>query len=75
MVQIDCAKDALLVNGKEGFTSYENVAFDNQTEDVYRYQKVQMITQKPRLYIGAVRRSLEYSKMGILNCIIPCDKE
>lgn len=67
MVQLDSTKDARLVSSKEG---YGNVVVNNYTEDLYRNSKVRLTIPTQRTYWGAVKRSKEYSKMGILNCII-----
>ena len=67
MVQLDSTKEATLVSSKEG---YGNVRVDQYTEDLYRNNKVQLTIPTPRNYFGALKRSAEYSNMGILNCIV-----
>ncbi len=67
MVQLDSSKDAMLVSAKEG---YGNVRIDNYTEDLYRNNKVQLTIPTLRTWLGAMKRSAEYSQMGILNCVM-----
>lgn len=67
MVQLDSSKDAMLVSAKEG---YGNVRIDNYTEDLYRNNKVQLTIPTLRTWIGAMKKSAEYSQMGILNCVL-----
>lgn len=66
-VQLDGTKEAMLVSAKEG---YGKVRVDNVTEDLYRNNKVQMTIPTLRTYWGALKRSAEYSRMGIFNCIV-----
>ena len=67
MVQLDSSKDAMLVSAKEG---YGNVRIDNYTEDLYRNNKVQLTIPTLRTWFGAMKKSAEYSQMGILNCVL-----
>lgn len=67
MVQLDSSKEATLVSSKEG---YGNVRVDEYTEELYRSNKVQLTIPTLRTYFGALKRSAEYSEMGILNCIV-----
>lgn len=67
MVQLDSSKEARLVAGME---HYGDVVVNQYTEDLYRNNKVQLTIPTPRRYFAAVRRSMKYSDMGILNCII-----
>ncbi|MDT3388628.1 MAG: hypothetical protein LIR46_12850 [Bacteroidota bacterium] len=67
MVQLDGTKEAELVGAKEG---YGHVNINNYTEDLYRNNKVQLTIPTRRNYLSAIKRSIEYSKMGILNCIV-----
>lgn len=67
MVQLDSTKEAALVSATEGFG---DVRVDQYTEDLYRNNKVQLTMPTPRNYFGALKRSAEYSNMGILNCIV-----
>lgn len=67
MLQLDSCKDAELVSAKEG---YGNVNVNSFTEDLYRNNKVRITIPTQRRYLSAVFRSLQYSKMGILNCIV-----
>ena len=66
MLQLDSGKEATLVSSKEG---YANVRIDEASEDLYRNNKVQLTIPTLRTYFGAMRRSLQYSNMGIFNCI------
>lgn len=59
---LDNAKDATLVAGMEG---YGHVNADMNT--IY---PVCLVIQKPRSYLAAVLRSLQYSRMGVFNCIV-----
>ncbi len=67
MVQLDGTKEAELVGAKEG---YGHVNINEYTEDLYRNNKVQLTIPTRRNYFSAIKRSIEYSKMGILNCIV-----
>ncbi len=67
MVQFDSSKEASMVSSMEG---YGKVNVNEYTEDLYRNNKVQLTIPTPRRYWGAVRRSKQYSNMGILNCVI-----
>ena len=67
MVQLDSTKEASMVSSIEG---YGNVQVNNYTEDLYRNNKVQLTIPTPRTYFGAVKKSKQYSNMGILNCIV-----
>lgn len=67
MVQLDGTKEAELVGAKEG---YGHVNINEYTEDLYRNNKVQLTIPTRRNYLSAIKRSIEYSKMGILNCIV-----
>lgn len=67
MVQLDSTKEAELVSSMEG---YGNVRIDQVTEEFYRNNKVQLTIPTKRRYIGAIKRSTQYSNMGILNCIV-----
>ena len=66
-LQLDSTKEAELVGAKEG---YGHVNVSNYTEDLYRNNKVQITIPTRRTYLGATLRSLQYSKMGILNCVV-----
>lgn len=67
MLQLDSCKDAELVSAKEG---YGNVNVNSFTEDLYRNNKVRLTVPTQRTYLSAILRSIQYSKMGILNCIV-----
>lgn len=67
MVQLDSSKEARLVAGME---HYGDAVVNQYTEDLYRNNKVQLTIPTPRRYFAAVRRSMKYSDMGILNCIV-----
>ena len=67
MVQLDSTKEATMVSSMEG---YGNVRIDQSTEDLYRNNKVQLTIPIKRRYLGALKRSMQYSNMGILNCIV-----
>ncbi len=59
---LDNPKDATLVSGKEGY-GHVNAGMN----DMY---PISLILQKPRRWITALRKSWEYSKMGIFNCVV-----
>lgn len=65
-VQLDSTKEAGRVAIKEG---YGNVNVNNYTEELYMNNKVQLTIPTRRTYLGALFRSAQYSKLGILNCI------
>lgn len=65
-VQLDSAKEAGRVATKEG---YGAVNVNDYTEDLYKNNKVQLTIPTRRTYIGALLRSAQYSRLGILNCI------
>ena len=59
---LDNPKDATLVAGMEGYGEVNANMND--------YYPMTLVIRKPRRYIHAVMKSLQYSKMGIFNCII-----
>lgn len=59
---LDNAKDATLIAGLEGYGSVNTTM-----NDVY---PVTLVIQKPRRYLTAVLKSLQYSKMGIFNIVM-----
>lgn len=67
MVQLDSVKEAAMVAAIEG---YGEANLDKQIDEVYRNNKVRMTIPTERSYLSAVKRSLQYSKYGIMNCII-----
>ena len=67
VVLIDNEKDAMLISGMEG---YGNVNANEFTNALLRERKVMLTVPNKRTYFGAAMRSLRYSKMGIMNCII-----
>lgn len=67
MVQLDSVKEAATVAAIEG---YGEANLGKQVDDVYRNNKVRMTIPTERNYWSAAKRSLQYSKYGILNCII-----
>ena len=66
-VMLDSCKDAILVSGMEG---YGNVNVNYENEELFRDNKVILTIPTERHYISAVIRSLRYSSMGIMNCIL-----
>ena len=66
---LESCKEAELVGAKEG---YGHVNVNQYTEDLYRNNKVLITIPTKRTYLGAALRSLQYSKMGILNCVTLC---
>lgn len=59
---LDNPKDAMLVAGMEGY--------GHVNADMNSIYPVTLVIGKQRRYIYAVLKSLQYSKMGIFNCII-----
>ena len=59
---LDNAKDATLVSGMEGYGQVN--------ADMNSYYPMTLVIRKPRRYLTAVLKSLQYSRMGIFNCII-----
>lgn len=68
MVLLDNPKDADLASAKEG--GYGEVIVNEYTKEIYDKHKVRMTIPIFRTYLGAVIRSLQYSRMGIFNCIV-----
>ena len=66
VVQLDSTKEAEMVADEEGFGA---ARIDQYTEDLYRNNKVQMTLPPKTTYFGAIRKSMIYSKKGILHCI------
>lgn len=66
-LQLDSTKEAEMVGAKEG---YGHVNVNQYTEDLYRNNKVQITIPTRRTALGALFRSWQYSKMGILNCVL-----
>lgn len=62
VVILDNAKDAILVSTKEKL----GINPDFEDDDIY---PVTVELPKGRSYISAIRRSVEFSKMGIFNLI------
>ena len=72
MVQLDSSKEARLVAGME---HYGDVIVNQYTEKLYTENKVQLTIPTPRRYWAAVRRSMRYSNMGILSCVVMLSRD
>lgn len=59
------AKDSAMVSSMEGI--------EDDCPGDGKYPKARII-QEPRRYIMAIIKSLQYSRMGIFNCILPDNK-
>lgn len=66
-LQLDSSKEAEMVGAKEG---YGHCNRDQYAEDLYRSNKVQLTIPTRRTWLGAIKKSWEYSRMGILHCIM-----